>query len=352
MSLLAKARAVFGIVPDPLQSGVADAIWNEREGITLMESKASVAAEDDRVLGLMSSSFLILPSGRRVAVKPTRLLDVTEFTAYSSSGIPAKMDQRFDGIVMKAWSTAFAQAVARELAPGHPIGFATEPSREGVKCMARMLSAAIDAGAPLRVNEAYSVSEAQNFMSVTLPGDVEVVNATMRMSHRNEENQSFSLPTTLVRHPRFGTLRYSDVMDRVGDALRRAPLRAVSETFPSVGCVGLPSAPTGNARAGGILRLCAQAIAIDPDMTDPAGGRIAPLVHEHLPRLLKRHAEATVGAASSDLARIDAELDEGLELVRAGVERALASVRSARRDALATELGFLRARHPSERTFP
>lgn len=352
MSLLTRARAVFGIVPDPVQSGVAAAIWNEREGITLMEPKASVAAEEDRVLGLMCNGFLVLPSGRRVAVKPTKVLDVTEFIAYSSSGIPARMDQHFDGIVMKAWSTAFAQAVAREIAPDHPISFATEPSREGVKCMGRMLSAAIDAAAPLRVTEAYSVSEAQNFMSVTLAGGIEVVNAPMTMSHDGDRNQNVMLPTTMVRHPRFGTLRYSDVMDRVGDALRRAPLRAVAETFPAVGAIGLPSSPTGNARAGGILRLCAQAIAIDPDMTDPAGGRIAPLVHEHLPRLLKRHAEATVGAASSDLVRIDAELDEGLELVRAGVERALASVRSARRDALATELGFLRARHPTDNTFP
>jgi hypothetical protein len=347
MSLMTRAGIAMGLIPDPIHVGIADAIWNEREGIVADKRDLSAIGEYDRASVLMRGRTVVLPSGRRISMMPKVVPGFTEFTAYSSTGIPAVITQNHNGVVARAWATAFAQAVARDLKPDHPICFMTMPSSKGMIQLPRILADAIDAASPIRVNEIESSFSKEKVSCVTLPGGIEVVNGELRAKSEDGKH-SFMIATTLIRHPRMGDLRINDLSDRVGAAMKRAPLRAIADTFPVVGSVALPSAPTGNARAAGILRLCAEALAIDPDMTDPDGGRIAPLVHEHLPRLLKRHAQASIGAPASELRTIDADLEQGLETVRAGVERALASSRSARRDALATELGFLRARHPSD----
>lgn len=349
MSLMTRAGIAMGLIPDPIHVGIADAIWNEREGIVAEKAEPSTVGGHDRAFVLMLGRTVVLPSGRRISMQPEIVPGSTRFTVYSSTGIPAVITQNQNGMIARAWATAFAQAVARDLKPDHPICFVTMPSSRSIIQLSRMLADAIDAATPIRVREVESSFTKEKVSCVMLPGDVEVVNGEFRAKSEDGKH-SFMMATTLIRHPRMGDLRINDLSDRVGAAMKRAPLRAIADTFPIVGSVALPSAPTGNARAAGILRLCAEALAIDPDMTDPDGGRIAPLVHEHLPRLLKRHAQASIGAPASELHAIDADLEEGLETVRAGVERALASTRSARRDALATELGFLKARHPTDRT--
>lgn len=349
MNLMIRAGIAMGLIPDPIHVGIADAIWNEREGIVAEKDERSVIGEYDRAFVLMRGRSILLPSGRRISIVPKIVPGITDFTAYSSTGIPAMITQGRNGVMTKAWETAFVQAVARDLKPDHPVCFMTTPSSKAIHQLPRMLADAIDAAAPIRISEIESSFSKDRVSCIMLPGGIEVVNGEFRAKSEDGKH-SFMIATTLIRHPRMGDLRINDLSDRVGAAMKRAPLRAIADTFPIVGSVALPSAPTGNARAAGILRLCAEALAIDPDMTDPDGGRIAPLVHEHLPRLLKRHAQASIGAPASELRAIDADLEEGLETVRAGVERALASTRSARRDALATELGFLRARHPTDRT--
>ena len=105
--------------------------------------------------------------------------------------------------------------------------------------------------------------------------------------------------------------------------------------------------PSGNAQAARVLRLCREAVAREPDLVDAKGTRIAPLVEQHLPRLMQKHAEAARIAEASELAAIDAELMQGIELVRQALEEALTVSRVDKREALRTELAFLEYRHPT-----
>lgn len=105
--------------------------------------------------------------------------------------------------------------------------------------------------------------------------------------------------------------------------------------------------PSGNAQAARVLRLCREAVAREPDLVDAKGTRIAPLVEQHLPRLMQKHAEAARIAEASELAAIDAELMQGIELVRQALEEALTVSRVDKREALRTELAFLEYRHPA-----
>lgn len=106
-------------------------------------------------------------------------------------------------------------------------------------------------------------------------------------------------------------------------------------------------APRGNAQATRVLQLCREAVAAEPELADGKGTPIAPLVNQHLPRLMQKHAEAARTAPADQLAAIDAELMEGIERVRLAVDEALQVSANARRDALRTELRFLEQRHPA-----
>jgi hypothetical protein len=66
-------------------------------------------------------------------------------------------------------------------------------------------------------------------------------------------------------------------------------------------------------------------------------------VREHLPTLLRVHAEAA-RSPSSDLARVDGELEKGLEEIRAGIEDALARDAQRRFDRLVDQVAFLHMR--------
>jgi hypothetical protein len=104
--------------------------------------------------------------------------------------------------------------------------------------------------------------------------------------------------------------------------------------------------PRGNATAARVLRLCREAVAAEPDLTDALGTPIRPLVDQHLPELMRRHAAAGAIAQDSELAGIDAELMEGIDRVRRTVEEALSCSAVTRRQALKTQLAFLELRHP------
>lgn len=153
----------------------------------------------------------------------------------------------------------------------------------------------------------------------------------------------------LVSHPLFGSIE-----------LPHAPIamsieqRSYGIIADGLGIARLPShtvpTPTGNARAARVMRIARDAVASFPDLRDASGTEIAPLVHKHLPNLLRRHADASAAAPAGEMERIDADLDEGLEAVRAAVEEALAVESGQRRDALRTEIAFLKARHPSRET--
>jgi hypothetical protein len=107
------------------------------------------------------------------------------------------------------------------------------------------------------------------------------------------------------------------------------------------------NAATVYERAKRIQQICEMALAADPELQDGDGGRVQPLISEHLPRLLRSHEEAIASSSTDHDARSDRMLIEGVEIVRSAVEDALSRSGAAKRDSLATELRFLQLRHPS-----
>lgn len=148
-----------------------------------------------------------------------------------------------------------------------------------------------------------------------------------------------------VKHPAVGVLRLP--YKPVADGMEKRRLMSLTTALGVVHelPVHLPM-PRGNAQAARVLRLCREAVAVEPDLVDSAGTPIRPLVDQHLPELMKRHAAAAAIAPADELAAIDAELAEGIERVRLAVEDALSTSAVARRTALRSQLGFLALRHP------
>jgi len=107
---------------------------------------------------------------------------------------------------------------------------------------------------------------------------------------------------------------------------------------------GPKPAVIGNAVASRIVENARKALEIDPDMTDDAGARVDALVDEHLPSLLKRHADAARHARVEDLLSINADLENGIELIRRSVEEGLSRIRTTKAEALRTEIAFLKSR--------
>jgi hypothetical protein len=106
----------------------------------------------------------------------------------------------------------------------------------------------------------------------------------------------------------------------------------------------IPHVGTGRAHVDRLISKAEEALAIDPNMTDRQGARVDAAIHEHLPRLLQRHADTAKQARVEDLAETDRMLDEGVELIRLSVEEGLEGLRHEKADALRTEIGFLRLR--------
>jgi hypothetical protein len=104
----------------------------------------------------------------------------------------------------------------------------------------------------------------------------------------------------------------------------------------------------GRAHVARIVANAERALKLDPDLVDDTGARIDDLVRRHVPRLLQRHADATMMADVSALEVIDRDLDEGVEHVRVSVEEALSRLQGDHRQALQTEIGFLRLRRGND----
>lgn len=104
----------------------------------------------------------------------------------------------------------------------------------------------------------------------------------------------------------------------------------------------------GRAHVARIVANAERALKLDRDLVDDTGARIDDLVRRHVPRLLQRHADAAMMADVSALEGIDRDLDEGVEHVRASVEEALTRLQGDHRQALETEIGFLKLRRGSK----
>lgn len=144
--------------------------------------------------------------------------------------------------------------------------------------------------------------------------------------------------------------RYAD-LDRQLRARDDARMEMVSRRFlrAARSASGLPDTPqalpphSAIAALQRLMGLGEDALAVDPDLVDGTGARLDALVREHLPNLLRIHADAA-RSPSSDLAKVDAELEKGLEEIGAGVEDALARDAQRRFDLLVDQVAFLRMR--------
>lgn len=101
---------------------------------------------------------------------------------------------------------------------------------------------------------------------------------------------------------------------------------------------------TGHARIDRLIAKGREALAIDPDMVDSAGARVDAAFRDHLPRLLRAHAESARHARVEDLEETDRQLETGIEQIRAMLEDGLQSLRHEKADALRTEVAFLKMR--------
>jgi hypothetical protein len=101
-------------------------------------------------------------------------------------------------------------------------------------------------------------------------------------------------------------------------------------------------APT--ARIGRIISTAERMLSHRPDLTDAGGARIDALVRIHVPRLLERHRIAAETASPDCLDAVDAQLDVGVERIRASVQEAADAIHDDAMQALATELRFLELR--------
>lgn len=110
----------------------------------------------------------------------------------------------------------------------------------------------------------------------------------------------------------------------------------------------------GNPMAAKEISVAQKLVERYPDMTDASGTAIAPLVREHLPRLVRAHKEATATAMLTDrideehLRRIGADFEEGLAVVTRAVLEGVEEQQRRSRDDLTVEIAFLKARHPDK----
>ena len=158
-----------------------------------------------------------------------------------------------------------------------------------------------------------------------------------RKSHVKMDSDTMG---TLVMPKNFGAARKAveDVLTtRMGEAING-----------SVRPLPPPIVVEGNGRLTRVLRLCHEALAANPELADMSGMPIRPLVEVHVPELFARHHAATAHADPSEIAAIDAELDEGIEIVTNAVSDALSACASRSRQALSEQIAFLGLRHPRD----
>lgn len=154
----------------------------------------------------------------------------------------------------------------------------------------------------------------------------------------------------VLQHEQHGTssqFRSHFQYPMIAQAFRELRERSLVNAMKVAPALPAPAMPAlGNARESRMLQLCATAVQKNPMLADASGSLLAPLITTHVPELVKRHREASLHALPQDLARIDDEFSEGMDIVCGAIEEGLAAVRDKAHDDLRTQLSFLRSRHP------
>jgi hypothetical protein len=317
--------------PDPEWGIEADVRLPEIDlpGGTILKIRKALSEEDQNLFGF----------GRACKV---------QYSITTPTGIDCELRRTAAAGLDAAWYTIVADAIVEALAPGAYEPHAKPDARSSQTRLTELVCSIVrnrgrDAGKKRdeiyrRCHSSYSGKYRDQSLWRGIGEGIE--------THLDPRSEG-QMEQALVSHPLFGSIEipYSPIAMAIEQKSYETVARGLG--IATIPAHPVPT-PTGNARAARVMRIARDAVTSFPDLKDASGTEIAPLVHKHLPSLLRRHADASATAPANEMAAIDAELDEGLETIRAAVEEALAVESGQRRDALRTEIAFLKARHPVE----
>ncbi len=148
-----------------------------------------------------------------------------------------------------------------------------------------------------------------------------------------------------VFHPQIGTIDvpmyYSNIKSVIDKVCSRAMQRITLTTQAKA-----PVSIAASSRSSELLRIGHLAIGADPDLVDANGARMDTLIREHLPELLTRHRRASTTAVDEEnRSRVEAEFNDGLDVVAAALDEAMTIRGSQSHEDLLTQVRFLKTRH-------
>lgn len=141
----------------------------------------------------------------------------------------------------------------------------------------------------------------------------------------------------------------ADDRTRAGEALEDLSFALQDSMRLQPGSGTIPKrAVDGSPRIAHLTAIGEKALLLDPDIVDAAGSRIDALVRDHLPRLLTRYADLSMvpGGSPEDDRKV---LNQGIAMIAKSIDEGLASIRTAKADALRSEITFLSYRRGDTR---
>jgi hypothetical protein len=342
-------REIESLTPEGLAIAVSNVLWAQRGSL-----KVNVSSNGHKYRGTHSPGergFVVtMPEGISMSFNEK----CQNFSVKTQDGESEQLDEQASTRLAKVWKAIQAITMCDAL------GVEVVQSQEGLrpsdvlKSLDDAVCAIVERADPPRSTEKFEYVDSNRHMTKTewikatsswkdLGGGVHL---SQDVPYESWYGEGPAPKWYRLMNTEMGVLRMR------GENLLKALERRKRSSFANA--LGLARAlpehlpmPSGNAQAARVLRLCREAVAREPGLVDAKGTPIAPLVEQHLPRLMLKHAEAARIAETSELAAIDAELMQGIERVRLAVEEALVVSRVDKREALRTELAFLEYRHPS-----
>lgn len=342
-------REIDRLTPEGLANAVSDVLWAQRGSLRI-----DIGSEDHEYRGVHSPGrhqfTVTMPEGIVL-----RFDDKCKTMAIRApDGEVERVDEASGARLVKVWRAIQAVSMCEALGLTMPAGQNGLRPAAALKTLNDGVCAIVERADPPRSNDTFEVNAGERHSSkhdwLKQPSAWKDLGGGVFLNQDDDYDSWYGQGTRptwcRVMTTEMGALR-----------LRREPLAEALERRKRssfANALGLARAlpihlpmPSGNAQAARVLRLCREAVAREPNLMDAKGTAIAPLVEQHLPRLMQKHAEAARIAETSELAAIDADLMEGIERVRLAVEEALVVSRVDKREALRTELAFLEYRHPS-----
>lgn len=181
-------------------------------------------------------------------------------------------------------------------------------------------------------------------------GDAELTYVHFNPANRSPDQRS---QQSWLHHPSVGVMRLS--IETIKTTLVRKRDHQLLAAFDRrIDPVEKMPPMIGNPSAAKEISIAQNLVKRYPDMKDDSGTLITPLVNEHLPRLVRRHADAIAAATASRnidqdlLNRISRDFDEGLKTISRAILEGIEAEQRRTQDDLSVEIAFLKARHPKE----